>query len=647
MAKRQKISILGLMFLLEIAAINKGIFKEGLTYFSKEEVPVGALVLIEIRNTENIGLVTKTIDVRSQKGGLKTADFKLKKIKKVLKTDLYPKAYMQAYHKTADYFAAPLGQTIKQFLPKSILTDNDLITTLNKQKPVVSSAVFAPQTLHGADKFILQEPRSERYDFYKNLVRETLARKQSLMIIVPEIAQIAPLHQSLAYGIEDYVYVIHGKQKPSEQKKVWAAAAQNPKSVILIGTRQVLSIPRSDLGLIIVEEEASSAHKSMDRPYIDNLIIAEYLSEATHAKLILADHLIRVSTYQRFLTKNLSSLSRLKNHIGQGLGVSVVSPSPDPNIGKKVQPLCGPELIQLLKFARHNQEKLIIFTHQTGLHPITICGDCSTIITCPDCHKPLTLHRRDLNNSFICHNCGYQTKALDKCPNCHGYRLNLVGGGSTLIFETVKGILGGTNLFLLDKEKAKTEKGATALAAEFYNTKDGVIITTEFGLNYLTQKVPYVIIASIDSLFMIPNYQIYEKAARLVLSTINLAEKHLLIQTKMPTLPLFEQFSQGSLLDFFESELSDRKDLGYPPFTVIIKISAKETAKHTDTLSKLGAAFGAYQARLVRQIVGQKQPVVSLIFKVPTGLWPDLELVAWVKELAPTFTVEIDPESIL
>lgn len=636
------------MFLLSVATINKGVFKEGLSYFSKEPVLPGALVATPVRNSQQLGLVTEVTEVKDNKNSIKRADFSLKKISRVVAPTFYSPAYIEAFNKSADYFATTVGQTIRQFLPKSVISDQAIFTDLPDSLPIAKNlATFAPQTLHGADKFILQEPRPTRYENYKNLARESLARKESVMIIVPEISNLNNLVSFIGKGISEYVFTLHGKQKPSLQIDTWRRAAASGKPVILIGTKQIMSIPRFDLGLIIIDEEASNSHVSIDRPYIDTRVTAEFLAETTKAKFILGDSLIRVRTYTRLQQKHFSSLSRLKNITPDGPGVTIVSPLSDPNIGKKIQPLIGPDFARLLKYARHKNERVIVFTHQKGLHPLTICGDCSAVVSCPTCHKPLILHRRDLANSFVCHTCGYHIPAFDQCPACLGFRLNLVGGGSTLFYQTIVDKVGAENVFLLDKETSKTDSAATKIANQFYDAPNGIIITTEFGLNYLAIKTPYVVVASIDSLLTIPNYEIYEKAARILTTAIQLSSQHVLIQTKLPDLTLFDQFTKGSITDFFESELNDRKLLGYPPFTVIVKVSASESTKNTGILNQLTENTHAYQPRLVRKVVGAKTPITSLILKVPTPLWPDRPLIDLLRQLPPTFTIIIDPETIL
>ena len=75
------------MQLIHVIPISRGITKDRLSYFSKKDIPKGAIVSVPIRNKLTPAIVESTEDVKDVKTKLRQSPFPIKKIDEVKKMD--------------------------------------------------------------------------------------------------------------------------------------------------------------------------------------------------------------------------------------------------------------------------------------------------------------------------------------------------------------------------------------------------------------------------------------------------------------------------------------------------------------------------------------------------------------------------------
>ncbi|MEI8270026.1 MAG: hypothetical protein WCG45_01530, partial [bacterium] len=68
------------MKIVTVMPLKKGVFKEELTYFTAQEISLGSIVNIPVRNKKILGLVISVEDARNAKSDIKDMNFNLKKI---------------------------------------------------------------------------------------------------------------------------------------------------------------------------------------------------------------------------------------------------------------------------------------------------------------------------------------------------------------------------------------------------------------------------------------------------------------------------------------------------------------------------------------------------------------------------------------
>lgn len=247
------------------------------------------------------------------------------------------------------------------------------------------------------------------------------------------------------------------------------------------------------------------------------------------------------------------------------------------------------------------------------------------------------------------------------CANCGSWNLKPLGVGTDTVYEYLKeNLKEKTKIFLLDKESAKTAKGAEKIVKDFEENPGSILIGTEMAFFYLQNKVPLSVIASFDSLWSIPNYKMGEKIIQIILSMINQTTEKFIIQTKNETDAAITAIKSGNLSSFVRAELEERKKMEYPPFKRFIKIiylgDKEQSIKAKKTFEEIfkdysPLIFGGFVSRLKSKYVTNALLKLDLkkwsLPEISTNTIIDANLLEKLLSLPASFNVLVDPEDLL
>lgn len=661
------------MKIVDVIPLSRGITKDTLTYFTAQEISAGAIITVPLRGRTVNALVVSARPAEESRLELKNSNFGFRKISGTISQDLFSVPFMNAARKSADFHIASVGSILFSVVPKIILDNaSELATT---KAPDRVSTLF-----HGS---ILQTTDEERYSKYRSLVREEFAKGRSVFLCVPTASDVKKAEKLLEKGIGEYSYIFHPTIKKKELVTRWNKLASETHPVFIIGTGQFLSVPRHDIGTIIIERENSRSYKNQSRPYTDLRYFIEIFARESNASLIFADTLLRTETVWRYRNDELgevmppslrvqtTAVSRIidmragEKEVARGLAPVKIDKDGKitDRVPKKFDPISS-ELAELIRNTREHNEKLVIFGSRRGLAPITVCADCGTVVTCERCKAPVVLHTKTIRREnsktgtdvpeqvrmFQCHHCGMKRDALEKCRICVSWRLQPLGVGIELMEQEIRERFPDHHVFRLDSDSVTTHKQAAGLVKKFYETPGGILLGTEMALFYLDQKVENVAVSSVDSLFAVPDFRIHEKILSNLIRLRSLAEKQFLIQTRNVDEPIFTLAEKGNLIDFYKQEIADREAFDYPPFTVLIKISLSgDRKKVTESMENLSKLLSDYNITAYPAFMPLARGVYTMhaLIKIGRKRWVEGALHEKLRSLPPSYSIAVDPDSIL
>lgn len=377
---------------------------------------------------------------------------------------------------------------------------------------------------------------------------------------------------------------------------------------------------------------------------------------------------------------------------------------------KKPFQIFSEELHSMIDYTGKKELPMFIFTARRGLSPQTVCGDCGHTVECEVCKAPIVLHQKksmpikssghsnhsndahhgggtngkktghelhqdsegdqsyisqnspqalgiNPNRFFLCHHCGTERGAIEACIVCGSWKLITLGIGIETVAEEIKKHFPKREIFRLDKDTVKTDKQAQGVIGEFKRSKDGILLGTESSLAFLPE-IEYSAIASLDSLFSIPDFKINERIAHTILRILEKTKKYVLIQTRNAKNPVLKYIESGNLLSLYREEIAIRKMLNYPPFITHIKITVEDTKSGVaDKMKKLQYLLEQYEKQTKTElqslvfpafVPGSKgKSILHLLLSIPKGSWPNEHLRSLLMSLPKEYAVRVNPESLL
>jgi primosomal protein N' (replication factor Y) len=653
------------MYIVTVIPIQKGFQRENLTYFSPTGIPLGSIVSIPLRSKTADAIVIDVENARDLKYDLKKADFQLKKILNVKGSSPFSHAFFVACEKMKDYTVSNTGVIIKALLPAVFLEN---VKDLKKVKIISEETKENESENVKQDKLIFQALTPDRMSWYRTLIREAFAKKQSVYICVPTRYDIEQLKNELTKGISQYVFSFHGDLGKKNLINTYNSCINEPHPILIIGTGMFLSIPRPDVKTIIIEHENSDAYKQFNRPFIDIRTFAEILSSVEKVKLIFGDTLLRPDTLHRHEVGDLGEVASPLFRLPQAERQMVIDMKEQVDEkGSKTFMVLSDTTKKMISYALEHNESVLLFTIRKGLAGVTVCHDCGHTLLCPTCSTPVVLYGSKQRNAtkivssriFMCNKCGYKDTTEVRCGECQSWNLTPLGIGTDRVYEEVKGLYPNSKIIQMDKETVPTDKEARMAMVEFYKSPGSILIGTEMVFSYINTEVTHSAIISLDGLLSIPSFNITQKILHIMEKLHEITKRNLIIQTRTPENPILEHILNGNVLPLYREDLKERKQFGYPPFKRLIKITFTGSAPDTEKArSFIDRYLGGYEPQIFSAFIGKVkgQYVTNTVIKIDPTLWPipiddkkniSTHLSENLNRLPPSFAINVDPEDLL
>jgi primosomal protein N' len=624
--------------IISVIPIVKGVLKKELTYFSSKDIHVGDIVSVLVRKKESRALVTSVSDLSSNKSSVKAGDFELKKVLEVVSKSPLEPGFIEAARKTASAFVTSPGALLFRMIPSDLLEKGS-----QKKNPKSSDKEIASEIL------TLQASFEDRLGLYKTFIRECFAKKESLFICLPNSQDIELFSKSLEKGIGKYIFSLHGDMTKNKISKVLSSMSDEDHSKVILGTPSFLYTLNKETKTIILEHESSPIYKTFVEPFFDMRTFVRNLSKETKRRLILADTILQTETIWESKEGLIENLHPMNFRFPQKSSREILDTKrKEDEKWKLITDNLHTKIEQKLK----HKKSVFLFTLRKGLAPFTSCGDCGKTLLCPNCKTPLTLYKEKSSKDrlFVCNTCGHDCSAIKKCEYCESWNLRPLGVGTELIEEYLNENFPDTPVFVLDQNHAKTKTQAKKIISEFEKTAGAVLVGTELALHYNLAPIPLVSIVSFDSLFAIPSFRIHERILHLLIRLEELSEDNFMVQTKNPDAPILRTFEDNTFIQYYNGEITERRNFNYPPFTTLIKIIPDSKTKKSEIKKIAEQIFGQYNPSLFIT-THKKKKLPAILLKVPREKWEpnhnkqDLLLKETLLGLPISWTIQVSPEN--
>jgi primosomal protein N' (replication factor Y) len=650
------------MYIVTVIPIKKGLPREYLTYFSAQPIALGTIISVPIRSKDIDAIVIGIDDAQTLKSDIKNADYQLKKITEVKGQSPFTEDFFTACERMKRYTLGTTGAIIKALLPTVYLENISLLKT----PTILDNSIEQKNIKH--EKVIFQALLPERIAFYRTLIREAFAKKESVFICVPTRYDIEDFKEALSKGIEQYVFSFHSDISKKTLIANYNACIEATHPILIIGTGMFLSVPRKDIKTIILEHESSDAYKQIGRPFVDIRSFVEVLSSIQKSKLIIGDTLLRPETLYRHdegeFGEIASPLFRLPS-VERQLVIDMKKETD--TLGSKKFTVLSETTKKMIEYAISHNESVFLFSVRKGLAGVTVCHDCGSTVLCPRCSNPMVLYgakqrtatKEATNRIFMCNKCGEKVTTEVRCKECNSWNLTPLGIGTDRVYEEVRELFPEASIIQIDKETTPKDTDARNAIRLFSKTPGAILIGTEMVFSYLDTEVTHSALISLDGLLSIPSFNITQKILHIIEKLHYTTLRNLIIQTRIPENQILEHILSGNVLPLYREDLRERKQFGYPPFKRLIKVTFTGTASETQKAREyLNHILAQYDPQIFSAFVGQTKGyyTTNTVIKVDTDAWKlpfgentdeTSALAVSLQRIPPIFSINVDPEDLL
>ncbi len=489
------------------------------------------------------------------------------------------------------------SQTVKQLLSKKIiqLSSGHIVPGFVIPLPEVSPDKNLTGEQHNILSTIIHSPGkkflvhgitgSGKTEIYLRLAQEMRSKNKGCIILVPEIALTTQLIQYFSSCFQGELAVFHSRMTDQERLQEWWRL-KNGEAHVLLSSRSGLFAPVQNLGLIVVDEEHEWTYKQENAPRYHARKVAEMMQELQpDITLVLGSATPDICTYHRTLgTQSDYTLLELTKRISEsGTGelpnVDIVDLRDE--FKKRNYSIFSDSLREALTETLANHEQAILFLNRRGSASSVMCRECGFSTRCEQCDIPMTLHTKQTEASgvLVCHHCGSLKKPPVVCPKCRSANIRNVGIGTERVEYEIKKLFPNARVLRADRDTTDTKKGFETIYHTFQNHEADILIGTQMvakGLDIPKVSLVGVILADIG--LHIPDFRSSEKTFQLLTQVAGRAGRrekrgNVIIQTYSPTHPAVIAASHHDYQSFYTSELKERQDFGYPPFSSILKLT--------------------------------------------------------------------------
>lgn len=548
--------------------------QQSFSYLNDTKVPVGSLLSIPLFHREVQGIAIGNRDDFFRFGNIK-----LRKINKILDENFLTEKQLKIAEFISQYYICPLGIVLKFFTIKKTRSREKKQETTNINKEL--KKIILTKGQRATSNNILKNDRSlliagkEKIEIYLELISKTLRSEKQALLLLPEVPLVYEALEIIkGYFDGDSIALFHSKLKGSELYASYQKIKTGEAKVIL-GTRQAVFAPFKNLGLIIVDEEQDISYKQWDmNPRYSAIKAAEKLAELHKAKLVLSSPAPSIESYHKY-EKVMGYESQVMDNNFEIADLRKEGWSKDGKRKKDV--VLGKKLVSEIGFALKYGKQIFLFANKRGMSFFSVCVRCKEVLRCPRCERALIY---DKGGDYRCLHCAYRTDIFAKCPKCGGTEFKNIGIGNQAIEREIKKTFPGAKTKLIDFESLKNRVDQQNLISEINSGKFDIIIGTQTIFKaWDLPKLGLIGIINADDLLSFSEYnsderafQIFSEALR---KTWDSKQAKLIVQTYNVEHPIIKSLEGYRFEKFYENEIEQRKSLGYPPFSKMIKLTLR------------------------------------------------------------------------
>ncbi len=408
---------------------------------------------------------------------------------------------------------------------------------------------------------------SGKTNVFIRLIDAVVKRDMQVILLVPEIALTPQIVGKFCSLFGNIVAVVHSELSLGQRSDTWRRIAAGDAKIV-IGTRSAVFAPVQKLGLIVVDEEGERTYKSDSAPRYHAVSAAKKRCQTHHCPLLLASATPSIESYY-YARRHVYTLLEMKQRYNQSPlpHVEVVDMQEERAQGN--DGMFSRALAEALRDNLRAGKQSLLLLNRRGYHTIISCASCNQPVYCPNCSVPMTYHK--VNDSLLCHYCGYTQEQVTVCPACGGHHLRRMGFGTQRLEEELHQIVPNARILRMDADTTMSRYAYEERFSAFRKGEYDIMAGTQMigkGLDF--PRVTLVGVLSVDKALYAGDFRSYERTFSLVTQVVGRSGRgelpgRAILQTSMPDHYVLRLAAQQAYPAFYEQEIALRRQLIFPP----------------------------------------------------------------------------------
>jgi primosomal protein N' (replication factor Y) len=510
-----------------------------------------------------------------------------------------PADWLELMRFLSGYYQRPLGETIISCLPPRLRSVKPLprkalapshagvsarfVAThaLTKTQTGAFEAIhaslgrFQPFLLHGVTG-------SGKTEIYLNLIARVLERGAQALVLVPEISLTPQLEGRFRHAFpQALLAVMHSGLEDIARTTAWLQAARGEAGIVL-GTRLGVLAPLPKLALIVVDEEHDPSFKQHEGLRYSARDAAVYRAKAAACPVVLGTATPSLESWHNWRSGRYEKVE-LAERAAPGARLPAVR-TIDLKIETPEQGLSKPLWSALAERLARGEQSLI-FINRRGYAPVLACEACGWAAACGRCTARMVLHATD--RRLRCHHCGAEGAIPRACPTCGNVDLKPLGRGTQRIEETLQERFPSARVVRVDRDSARRRADLARTLEGIRRGEGDILVGTQLlAKGHDFPALTLVGVVNADTALLSTDYRAPERLFAVLEQVAGRAGRRerpgeVLIQTRYPGHPLFEALARHDFAGFADSQLTERRAAGFPPFVFEAALRAEASKLET------------------------------------------------------------------
>ena len=464
---------------------------------------------------------------------------------------------------------------------------------------------------------------------YIELLREALARGQSAIVLVPEIALTPQTVSRFRAHFDDQVAVLHSGLSEGERYDAWRSLNTGQRR-IAVGARSALFAPLSNLGVIVVDEEHDGSYKQSEAPRYLARDLAVVRARQTGAVCVLGSATPSLESWTNARTGKFHHLHLTKRVGGARLPeVRVVDlraqrrgSSEAPRANERGSGVLSSELVSAVDARLERAEQVILLLNRRGYSSFVQCRECGEVEQCLNCSISLTYHRSA--RRIICHHCRYDVPAPERCPRCGSADLSYRGLGTEQVERVAVETFPSARIARMDVDTTSGKWAHHRILDRVAKGDVDILLGTQMiakGLDF--PRVTLVGVVNADVGIHLPDFRASERTFQLLSQVAGRAGRgklggEVLIQTSLPDHYAIQAAVAHDFRAFAERESAARETPRYPPHLRMVNVILSSPDQRAT--AKSAEAGAAWLRRWLRGPNAEEPRAVELVGPAPAPI---------------------------